>query len=258
MAISGKWTGAARVSALMVLIGTFCGNAAAGDELILSGSSTVQKRVLEPAQKALEKKTKAKVQIVGIGSIKGIAALIQGEATAALVSCPLDVAFRETGVPSEGTYQEHVIMKDTIVAVVHPGNPVKTLTWEQLAGINTGKIANWKEVGGKDERIVVVAAPRGAGTRAVMRDVVMQGRDYADAAYTTVTTREAVDIVSKSPIAIGTVSEGFVKMSNGKVKVLKMKPVTRELSIVTKNDITPALAAVIKFLKSPEAKKLFQ
>src|SRR5574340_148795 len=156
MVMSGRSTGAAQALALSVLIGAFCGTAAAGDEIILSGSSTVQKRVLEPAQKALEKKTGAKIQVVGVGTIKGIAALIKGEATAALMSSPLDVAFRETGVPSEGTYQEHVIMKDAIVAVVHPGNPVKTLTWEQLAGINTGKIVNWKEVGGKDERIVVV------------------------------------------------------------------------------------------------------
>lgn len=245
------------LAVLLLMIGSFGGRASAEDLIVFSGSSTMQKRILEPAQKKLEKKTGVKIQVLGVGTIKGIATLIKGEATAAIVSSPLEAAFRETGVPSEGTYQEHVIMKDAIVAVVHPGNPVKTLTWEKFADINAGKITNWKEVGGRDERIVVVAAPRSAGTRAVIRETIMQGRDYADSSYTTVTTRETIEIVAKSPIAIGAVSEGFVKMNHGKVKVLKMKPVVRELSIVTKNDISPALASVIKFLKSAEAKKLF-
>ncbi|MDH4164447.1 MAG: substrate-binding domain-containing protein [Nitrospirota bacterium] len=247
----------AEIARVLALVGALCGSAIAGEDIVLSGSSTVQKRILEPVQKALEKRSGTRVQLLGVGTIKGISALIKGEAAAAMMSSSLEVAFREIGIPSEGTYQEHVIMKDTVVAVVHPGNPVKSLTWEHLSDINTGKITNWKEIGGKDGRIVVVAAPRGAGTRAVVRDMVMQGKDYADSAYTTITTREVVDIVTKSPIAIGTVSEGFVKMNKGKVKVLKMKPITRELSIVTKDDISPALAAIIKFLKSPEAKKLF-
>lgn len=232
--------------------------ALAQEQIVISGSSTVQKRVLEPAQKAIEKRTGAKLQLVGVGTIKGIGSLIKGEANAAMASCTLDEAFHETGVPAEGTYQEHLLMKDGIVAVVHPSNPLKSLTWKEYADISTGKIRNWKEVGGKDERIVVVAAPRSAGDRAFIMDAILQGKDYVETAYTTVTAREVIDIVSVSPIGIGALSEGFVKMSPGKVKVLKMKPVTRELTLVTKNDISPALAAVIKYLKSPEAKKLFR
>jgi phosphate transport system substrate-binding protein len=233
-------------------------SAFAQEQIIISGSSTVQKRVLEPAQKALEKKTGTKLRFVGVGTIKGIEALIKGEANAAMASCTLDAAFHETGVPAEGTYQEHVLMKDSIVAVVHPSNPLKSLTWKEYADISTGTIKNWKEVGGRDERIVVVAAPRSAGDRAFITDSIMQGKEYVESAYTTVTAREVIDIVSVSPIGIGALSEGFVKMSPGKVKVLKMKPATRELTLVTKNDISPALAAVIKYLKSPEAKKLFR
>jgi phosphate transport system substrate-binding protein len=259
MDVKKKWGRGVLLAAVVLLVSSYGGHGAfASEQIVISGSSTVQKRVLEPAQKALEKKTGAKLQIVGVGTIKGIGALIKGETDAAMASCMLDEAFHEIRVPSEGTYQEHVIMKDRIVAFVHPTNPVKSLTLEQFADINTGKIKNWKEVGGRDERIVVVAAPRSAGDRAVISDMVMQGKDYDESAYTTVTAREAIDVVSISPIAIGAVSEGFVKMSPGKVKVLKMKPITRELTLVTKNDISPTLAAIIKFLKSAEAKKLFR
>ncbi len=235
----------------------FAAGAPAAEEIVFSGSSTFEKRILEPVMKQLEKNIGAKIRVLGVGTISGIAALVKGEATAAVASSPLDLAFRESGVPSEGTYQEHLIMKDTIVAIVNPKNPVQKLTWEKLAEINSGKITNWKEVGGRDERIVVVAGSRSSGDRAVVRDMVMEGHDYAESAYTTVTPREAIDIVAKSPIAIGVLSEGFVKMNRGKVKVLKTKPLTRDLCIITKNDISPSLAAIIKYLKSPKAKKLF-
>ncbi|HEY6010015.1 MAG TPA: substrate-binding domain-containing protein [Nitrospirota bacterium] len=256
--VKGKIYLGAVLAALALLTAAPAGRALAEEQIVIAGSSTVQKRVLEPAQKAIEKKTGVKLQLVGVGTIKGMGSLIKGEATAAMASCTLDEAFHDIGVPAEGTFQEHVLMKDNIVAVVHPSNPLKSLTWKEYADISTGKIKNWKEVGGKDERIVVVAAPRSTGDRAFISDSIMQGKDYVDSAYTTVTAREVIDIVSVSPIGIGAVSEGFVKMSPGKVKVLKMKPVTRELMLVTKNDISPALAKVIKFLKTPEAKKLFK
>ena len=86
----------------------------------------------------------------------------------------------------------------------------------------------------------------------------MNGGDFAGSAFTAVTTREVIDLVAKSPIAIGVLSEGFVKMNPGKVKVVKIKPITRQLSIVTKGEPSRELLAVITFLKSAAAKKYFK
>ena len=168
------------------------------------------------------------------------------------------MAFQETGIPTEGTYQEHVLHQDNVVAIVHPGNKAKGLTLGQFADILSGKITNWKDVGGADGRIVVVAPPLSSGTRAFVRDSVMKGAEYVANAYVTVTDREAIDIVAQSPIAIGMLSEGFVRMNNGRVKVLKTPPMKRQLSIITRDEPTPELKAVIQFLKSKEAKKLFR
>jgi len=74
---------------------------------------------------------------------------------------------------------------------------------------------------------VVVVPPPSSGTRAFIRDTVMQGAAFAENAYVTVTDREAIDIVAKSPIAIGMLSEGFVRMNKGKVKVVKTPPLKR-------------------------------
>ena len=226
--------------------------------LVISGSTTVQMRILEPAQAAFEKKTGTKLEIRSVGTIQGLKELIKGEAAAAMISAPLDIVFRETGVPEEGTYQEHVIFKDVMVPIVHPRNPVKTLTWEQLADINSGKIVNWKTVGGRDERIAVVVPPRSSGTRKFLQETVMNGGDFAGSAFTAVTTREEIDLVAQSAIAVGVLSEGFVKMNPGKVKVVKIKPITRQLSIVTKGEPSKEVLAVIAFLKSAAAKKYFK
>jgi phosphate transport system substrate-binding protein len=231
---------------------------AADGPLIISGSTTFQKRILEPAQTALEKKTGTKLEIRGVETITGLRELISGEASAAMVSAPLDIAFRETGVPEEGTYQEHVILKDVMVPIVHPTNPVRSLTWEQLADIMVGKISNWKAVGGPDKRIVVVIPPRSSGTRKFLQETVMNGGDFDRGAFAVVTTREEIDLVAESPLAIGVLSEGFVKMNPGKVKIVKAKPITRQLSIVTKGEPSPQLLSVINFLKSPAAKKYFK
>ncbi len=227
--------------------------------LVISGSTTFQKRVLEPVQAALEKKTGVKIELRGVGTIKGLKDLIKGEAAAAMVSAPLDIAFRETGVPEEGTFQEHVIFKDTLVPIVHPMNTVKTLTWEQVAGINSGKIENWKSVGGPNDRIAVVVPPRSSGTRKFLQEAVMNGGDFAASAFTAVTTREEIDLVARSSIAFGVLSQGFVSLSPGKVKTVKTKkPLVRQLSIVTKGEPSGELLAVINYLKSAEAKKHFK
>ena len=133
------------------------------------------------------------------------------------------------------------------------------LIFKQLADICTGKVANWKAVGGQDGRIVVVAPPPSSGTRAYLRDTLIKGGDFPSGAYTTVTDREAIDVVALSPISIALLSEGFVKMSGGKkVKTVKTPPLKRPLSIVTKDEPSKELQAVIKYLQSKEAKKLFK
>ena len=235
-----------------------CSSTVLAGPLVLSGSSTVEKLVLEPSHKALEAKTGVAIEVLGPGTIHGVKALMKGEVAAATASCPLDVVFQETGIPSEGTYQEHVIQQDTVVAIVHPGSKVKGLTLAQLADILSGKITNWKDVGGADGRIVVVAPPPSSGTRAFVRDAVMKGAEFAGNAYVTVTDREAIDLVAASPIAIGILSEGFVRIGTGKVKVVKTPALKRQLSIITRDNPSPELKAVIAFLKSKEAKKLFR
>ena len=246
-----RWTAAAIV--LLVVLAEGAGAA----PLMLSGSSTMQKRVFEPAQKAIEKKTGVTLDIVGAGTIRGLKDLMTGNTGAAISDCPLALAFQETGAPTEGTYKEHVIAQDQVVAIVNGKNKMKKLTHEQLADIHSGRITNWKQLGGADEHIVVVIPPQTSGTRSVIQDTIMEGAAFVERPYVTVTDREALEVVAKFPSAIALLSETFVKGAKG-VKVVSTPPLKRQLSIITKNEPPGELAKVIQFLQSREAKKLFR
>ncbi len=227
-------------------------------ELVMSVSTTVQKRVLEPSVSAIEKATNIKIQIRGINSGKGFEELRAGKVMASIASSPLKMLLEKAGLADDGTYQEHVIIKDVIVPIVHKTNLVSELTWRQLGDINTGRITNWKEVGGPDQKIVVVTSQSTAATRRVFQKSVMEGKPYINGVREVRSTRQEVGLVAKFKGGIGAVSEGFVKMNPGKIKVIKTKEISRPLSIITKGDPNREVKAVISFLKTPEARKLFQ
>jgi len=227
-------------------------------ELMLAGSTTFQKRILEPTAAAIEKATNIKVNVRGINSGKGLEELRDGKIPASLTSNPLKSMLKQAGLPDDGSYQEHVIIQDAIVPIVNLSNPVSELTWNQLAEINTGKINNWKELGGPDLGIIVITSQPTAATRLVFQEIVMKGAPYVQNIREVRSTREEVDLVAQFKGGIGAVSEGFVKLNPGKVKVIKSAEISRPLSILTKGNPSPEVKAVIDFLRTPEAQKLFK
>ncbi|MCP4219249.1 MAG: phosphate ABC transporter substrate-binding protein [bacterium] len=228
------------------------------EELELAGSTTVQKRILEPAADAIAKATNLKLTIRGNGSGHGFKELMAGKIKASIASSPLSMLLKKNGLPDDGTYQEHVIYKDIIVPVVHTTNPVSELTFQQLSDINTGKITNWKEVGGEDRPIHVVTSHLEAATRMVFQKVVMNKQPYVKNAKEVHTTRAELSVVMKFKGCIGAVSEGFIKVYKPNVKVIKTNEISRPLEFVTKGNPTPEVDKLIKFLKTAEAQKLIK
>src|SRR5512138_326561 len=155
---------------------------AAAAQVRLHGATTVIDRVIEPHKAAVEKATGHQITVVGNATGKGLVDLVQGSCDAALSSEPIDIAVAAAGRAGQwvdaSTLQLDVVETDTIVFVVHPSNPVRSLTWEQLRDIHTGKIRNWSDVGGKDQPITVFADTPSGGTRAMVRAVVMGNQEY--------------------------------------------------------------------------------
>jgi phosphate transport system substrate-binding protein len=245
------------LSAVMVLLALTVVQTEAA-QLELAGSTTVQKRILEPSAPAIEKATGIKVRVRGINSGKGFAELREGKVKASISSSPLSLLLEKAGLPDDGTYREHVITKDVIVPIVHNSNPVSRLSWKQLADINAGRITNWKDAGGPEQKIIVVTSQPTAATRTVFQKQVMNKAHYVSGAREVKSTRQEVNLVAKYKGGIGAVSEAFVAMNRGKVKVIKTKEISRPLSFITRGEPAPEVKALIDFLRKPEAAKHFK
>jgi len=237
----------------------------AAQVLEVSGSTTVQKRVIEPNVAAIKAATGVEVKIYGVGSGKGMIALAEKKTTVAAVSETLEeaIASGQKGAKAEGkefsvpaNLRFHELADDTMVIVVHHDNPLSAITKEQAKDLNTGKIKNWKELGGPDLPVRVVTGAPNSATRAVFQSKVMDGLDYAPGALEMRTTAEEAKSVGLAKGAIGVVSESFAKSAPDKVKVLSGVRVRRPLALITIGAPSADAQKVIAFLRSKEGKKL--
>jgi phosphate transport system substrate-binding protein len=226
------------------------------DEVRLHGATTVIDRLIIPYLAAVEKATGHKLEIVGNASGKGLVDLMEGRCDASLSSEPLEIALaaaRTAGKDIDGgKLQFQVAMHDEIVFIVNPGNPVNSLTWEQIRDIHTGKIKNWKKVGGKDAPITVFTDTVTGGTRAMIKQVVMGGADFTSSAVVLTTVKKVGDMVAADTTGFGGLGKGFVDAS--RVKIVQTKKVERPLGFITVGAPTAKVAKVIDAFKA-EAKK---
>ena len=104
----------------------------------------------------------------------------------------------------------HVIAMDGVCVVVHPSNPVKALTTEQIRDIYMGKFTNWKQLGGADEPIVAISRDTSSGTYETFHGLVMHKKEMAGAVEYVNSNPQAHARVKTTPGAIGYVGLGFV------------------------------------------------
>ena len=231
------------------------------------GSTTCQKRFLEPGAAALEKATGVKVKVLGVGTGKGMLALLGDKTSVAASSSPLESsiksaikAAKKNGKP-EPTIPDnimfHEIAKDVIVPIAHKDNPVNSLTFEQLSDLNTGKITNWKDVGGPDVSVKVITSHAGSATRSVFQNKVMKKADYAAEKIEVKSTRLEINEVSKNKGGIGAVSEGFYMQNPDNAKIIKADPIERPLALITIGEPTPEVQKIIDFFRG-DGKKFFE
>ena len=249
---------------LLLVCSLFAVSIASAETLQIWGSTTCQKRFLEPGAKALAAATGVEIKVVGNGTGRGMLGLLAGKTPAAAVSNDLAGALvatrkvakkqgKEISIPDN--LQLHTIFSDDIVPIVHKNNPVGTLSWEQLKDIHTGKIVNWKEVGGKDMPIRVVTSHEGSSTKEVFQKMVMAKEAYIKNAVIVTSTRFEINEVSKYAGAIGAVSKGFQEMNPQKSKVVKSDTISRPLALMTIGSPTPPVQKVIDYFRSDEGKK---
>jgi phosphate transport system substrate-binding protein len=257
-------SGFRKISIMIAVLGLLVGSSvtvSADQVLRVNGSTTVQKNVMEPCKSLVTGETGVSVVVIGSGSVQGLIDLIDGKCDAAMLSDSLDDAKKaavklkkDIVIPAD--LQAHVVAKDLLQAIVHPSNPVKKLSREQIKGLNTGKIANWKEVGGADNPVILIAAPPSSGTRGVVQKLLMGGEPYAADAIIAEASKKEVENVASMAESFAVVSAGVANLPEykGKVKLVEMDPVGRELLFVTKGAPSPAAKKVIDAIRNSGSK----
>ena len=158
------------------------------------------------------------VEVQSAGSSTGLRALIEENTDIAMSSRPARASeIRDIEGQGRGDIssldQEYVIAVDSILVVVSPDNPVEDLTIDQVAGLFSGSIANWSEVGGPDLPVTVVTRPEASGTRAVFEGQIFASPDQSMSSdATTLSSNEEVsEFVAAEPGAIGYIGFAAVR-----------------------------------------------
>ena len=232
----------------------------AANPLEIAGSTTVQKAIIDPVT-SKAKENGIEIKMLGVGTGKGMQMLIDGKVTVAAISDTLPDAVnaaKKAGVTAvPGNLKMVTVHTEKMVTIVHPENKVSTLNKDQLQSILSGKVTNWKDVGGADAPIVVVLPASGSGTRGVVDKQLLSGATLVSSAKELRTTSAELVEVGRDKNSIGFVGSGTAESSKGKVREVNGFEVSRPLGLVTIGDPSPQAKKLFDFLSTAEAKKLF-
>ncbi len=163
------------------------------------------------------------------GSGDGAAALIDGRCDIADMSRFMSADEFKKAVDKGVMPVAHVVAMDGVCVVVHPSNPVQALTRAQIRDIYTGKVTNWKEVGGAEMPIVAISRDTSSGTYETFESLVMQKQKMAPAVEYVNSNPQAQARVKSTSGAIGYVGLAFLEGVRA-VKVDEIAPTRQTIA----------------------------
>ena len=242
---------------------------ARGKKITIAGSTTVLPIAQATAEVFMDNNPEINVSVRGGGSSVGIASIMSGtvdigDASRHIKNKELTAA-RESGI----NIVEHIVANDGIAIVLNNSNTIDALTLSQLKDIYTGKIQNWKELGGKNMPIVVVSRDVSSGTFEVFNKLVLKNAKGLDSALMLASNNAVVTTISTTPGAIGYAGLGYITEKVKAVPVDGVKatektiqtkeyPISRTLQMYTKGIPTGIVKQYIDFVLSPEGQKIVE
>ena len=253
---------------------------AAGSKIIqMKGSDTMVNLGQAWAEEFMRVHPEVSIAVTGGGSGTGIAAIIAGTCDIAQSSRDITAEERAKAETGGKPVKEAVVAYDGIAVIVNPANPISRLTLDQLSGIFTGKIRNWKEVGGKDLAILVLSRERNSGTHVFfLEHVLRHGKakgpeEFATSALMMPSSQAIVQEVKSSEAAIGYVGLGYAGREEKVLEVAKAPegpftapsietvqdksyPIARALYFLTRGQPAGAAKDFIDFVLSAEGQEI--
>jgi phosphate transport system substrate-binding protein len=245
----------------------------------IKGSDTMVNLGQAWAEEYMRRHPQSFIAVTGGGSGTGVASLLNG--TCDIAETSRKMKQREIDLANQkGIYPKAVtVALDGLAVVVHPSNPVDKLTIAQLSDIFTGKIKNWKELGGRDSKIVILSREVNSGTHVYFKEHVLRknnsnnNEEFASTALLMPSSQAIADEVSQNPQAIGYYGMGYISEAQKPVAVAKDEnspyvlptienvingryPISRPLFMYTNGEPKGLLKDFLDFVLSQEGQEI--
>ena len=216
---------------MMAVVGMGVGAAVAGDanSIVVDGSTTVGPIAKAFAEYYMGKHQSVNITVSESGSGNGAKSLINAACDVATMSRPMKNSEKKAAQDAGVLAIEHVVALDGLAVVVNPANPRANLTIGQIQDIYTGKITNWRQLGGPDQKIVVISRDTNSGTYESFNTLVLKDAKLKGGAEYVGSNGAVRQRVMSTEGAIGYVGLAFTE----EVKVLQVNGVLPTASTVT-------------------------
>ncbi|OGU16009.1 MAG: phosphate ABC transporter substrate-binding protein [Geobacteraceae bacterium GWC2_53_11] len=241
-----------RIMTLCAVLVSLLATEVMADVVKIGAGAAPTENIFKPAEAAFEKASGLDLSIVSSGPKQAFIDLERGTVDAAAAGLSFDdwmALLKKEGVSvaDPKAYQAVVIGKDKVIVIVHKDNPVSKLSREQLTGIFSGKITNWKDVGGKDAPILVVWGALTQGTNSMFVKHIMGGTKPTDEVIAATTAEDIRHNVASNPEAIGIGPQAIV---NSTVRSPETPEVARPITLITKGKPTEKVRKLLEFIST--------
>ncbi len=188
--------------AIALVIAGCSTTAGAPGSMVISGSTALLPLVKQAAVDYQSAHSNVKISVAGGGSRVGITQVAQRA---------VDIGDSDIPAPNQPSLVDHPVAVVTFGIVVNPQTGVKNLTTAQIRAIFSGKTANWSQAGGHDAQVTIINRPRSSGTRAVLVQNILGGKEPSESGLTQDSSGTVATMVAQTPGAISYVGMAYVK-----------------------------------------------
>lgn len=196
------------ITSIAVLVSCFS-NESKYVALRVRGSDSEVNLIQSIAENFMDQDSLVSVGVTGGGSGAGIASLVNNKTDIAnssrkITEEEIKIA-RERGVEPF----EIIFAQDVLAIIVNEDNPIQNLTLEELGKVYSGEISNWKELGGKDEKIMLYGRQSSSGTYVFFREYIVKD-EYDQSMIGMSGTAQIVEAIRADKTGVGYVSSGYL------------------------------------------------
>ncbi len=229
---------------------------ASAEELKIGAGAAPTENILKPLKSAFEKSSGLSLNVLSNGPKQAFIELEKGTVDAAAAGLSIDdwwILLQKEGVTiaNKAAYVPATIGKDRVVVITHKDNKLASLSKEQLIGIFTGKIQNWKEVGGKDMPILIVWGSLIPGTNSMFSKVALDGTAVTKEVLEATTADDIKDKIKANPEAVGI---GPAAIIDTTIHSPQTPEVARPITLITKGNPTAKVQKLLDYIKGDGAK----